>query len=316
MIKIYGGMSGYFKIEAFKCDSTGKEIVGSRRICADWFPNLILDQGLERIATNDAVQARSFVRVGTGSSTPNDSQTGLDNQIATSNSLQDSQGGVEISPDRYVWNRRRVRFGEGVAAGNLSEIGVGWTSSVSDTFSRALIVDSGGSPITITVLPDELLDVTYEFRVYIPLSDFNSTIELDGILYDVVGRAREADQLLSNFWTTEGDSSGTAANTNFQGSVYDGTIGSIDDSPSGSSAARSSTNADSYIPGSLMRTRNFTWGLNDGNFASGVRSMGCKVGWGSWQFEFSAQGSGESIPKDSEKILTLSVTISWGRATI
>ena len=44
---------GLFRFEKFKTDSEGNEIVGSRAVAADWFPNLILDQGMDFLATTN-----------------------------------------------------------------------------------------------------------------------------------------------------------------------------------------------------------------------------------------------------------------------
>lgn len=52
----------------------------------------------------------------------------------------------------------------GVAAGNLSEVGMGWGNS--NLWNRALIKDINGNPTTITILSDEYLDVVSEIRIY------------------------------------------------------------------------------------------------------------------------------------------------------
>ena len=48
---------------------------------------------------------------------------------------------------------------------------------------RALILDGGGSPTTLTILSDETLDVTYTIRVYPPTTDVTGSITLDGVSY-------------------------------------------------------------------------------------------------------------------------------------
>ena len=148
--------AGWFKIEATRPD-------GTRRVLADWFPNLILNGGLDRMGANP--DYLSWCQVGSGSTAPVAAQTALVNRIAGTSTQQNNVSGAQASAPYYGWYRRTYRFAQGVAAGNLSEVGVGWATSGS-LFSRALILDGGGSPTTITVLSDEVLDVTYELRRY------------------------------------------------------------------------------------------------------------------------------------------------------
>lgn len=169
-------LAGRFKIEATRPD-------GSKRVLADWFPNLILDAGLNRIGSGGFM---SYCMVGGSSSAPLVGQTALVTPIASSNNELTYSVGTELGPG-YCYIRRTFRFASGVAAGNLSEVGIGWTGGL--CFSRALIVDGGGTPTTITVLGDEILDVTYEFRRYWPTGDGTATLTINAVNYDVVWRA-------------------------------------------------------------------------------------------------------------------------------
>ena len=77
----------------------------------------------------------------------------------------------------YRWAKVTWRFGQGVAAGNISEVGLGWGNS--NLWNRALIKDANGNPTTITVLSDEYLDVVSEIRDYPTLSSSGSFNLLD-----------------------------------------------------------------------------------------------------------------------------------------
>lgn len=129
----------------------------------DYFNNLVLDSGLDRLSVGSAI---GYVSVGSGNSVPVVTQTTLDNRIASTNTVQGSAtfGNQTSVQPYYGWARQTYRFGAGVAAGNLSEIGIGW--STTDLFNRALIKDTNGNPTTITVLSDEYLDVIVELRTY------------------------------------------------------------------------------------------------------------------------------------------------------
>ena len=169
-------LEGRFKFQVTRPD-------GTSRVISDWSPNLILDAGLNRIGSGGFM---GFCMVGGSSSAPSNGQTALITKYADTSDILTDSVGVELTSN-YCYIRRTYRFAAGVAAGNLSEVGVGWTSTL--CFSRALIVDMGGIPTTITVLSDEILDVTYEFRMYWPLSDGTAMLTVNELPYDIVSRA-------------------------------------------------------------------------------------------------------------------------------
>lgn len=141
-----------------------------------WFNNLVLDAGLDAMGGGGTANI-SHVWVGTGNSTPTPTQTGLDNPLAGTNTVQGAdQRGVQTSNlPYYYWMRRTFRFGLGVAAGNLSEVGLG--DYLKAMFNRALIKDNAGNQTTVTVLSDEFLDVVVELRVY-PKTNFSGQFQL------------------------------------------------------------------------------------------------------------------------------------------
>ena len=129
------------------------------------FQNIVLTTGLERMAVGTWIDR---CVVGTGNSTPVASQVALDNFLAvtttTAAGVQDT-GGIQVTTAPYYWfGRRTWRFANGVATGNISEVGLGWGNS--NLWNRALVKDINGNPTTITVLADEYLDVVSEVRVY------------------------------------------------------------------------------------------------------------------------------------------------------
>lgn len=311
MIKLQTGMAGRFKLEKYKAGRDGNPIAETKEVAADWFDNLILDQGLNGLGVRSIQGSTSTIHVGSGSSAPQASDAGLDAFIAASSSSQGEVGGVQVSDEPYYHFRRVTRrFSAGSAAGNLSEVGAGWGSSASgDLFSRALIVDSQGSPTTITVLSDEVLDVTYEIRVYPDITDSTGTIELEGEIFDYTARAWDISSTSGTArWNLARDGV-YSANT---ARAYDGGIGGILTGPSGDASPPSSNTSGSYSHGSMVGSASYTWGLNSGNIG-GIRSVRLPVGWSFWQIEFSSQVDGSPIPKDDTKELTLTVSHSWAR---
>lgn len=277
---------------------TARKPNGEARVVAEWFDNLIVDDGLNRLGTGGA-----FTRcmVGSGSATPDPLDTGLGSSIGTSNSPSSSSTGYTATAPYYGWARATWRFNPGVADGNLSEIGVGWASGL---FSRALIKDALGDPTTITILPEEYLDITYEVRVYPPLDDVELTIDIGGTSHDVTIRACGVGTSAWNptYLIPIG------ANGGFAVSSHSGAIGAITGSPTGTTGPATSTTPRTYVDDSYEMTIDVFFGLDRGNIG-GIRSI--KFGQqtvGTFQAEFDPV-----IPKDATKTLSIPFTFSWAR---
>lgn len=303
MIQIKSNVKGFFKIEAVKPD-------GTRRVLADWFPNLILDQGLDRMGANsDYLNA---CQVGTGSTTPAAAQTGLTTYVAGTTSVESTTYFAASDAPYYGSITKRFRFAAGVAEGNISEVGIGWSSSGSTLFSRALILDEMSSPTTITVLADEVLDVTYELRQYAPTVDFSGTVDT----YTVTLRASNVtDASSSAGWGNQlGLASAGLLNTGQAAlAAYDGTLGVVTGAPSGTEASVSGlphtvTNA-AYSGGTYYRDITYFVDLNGLNVTGGIDCIKFGTTRGQYQASFSP-----AIDKDATKTMTLQFRIAWARA--
>lgn len=125
-----------------------------------WQKNLILDAGITRLlGTNGSVL--QYISVGSGSTAPTVGQTQLVSKIAHTGRSQSFTHGYN-GDGGYGWTKLSVQFDKGAAAGNISELGVGWDGT--NLWSRALVLDAEENPTTITVLSDEFLTVIYELR--------------------------------------------------------------------------------------------------------------------------------------------------------
>lgn len=312
MIKLQTGMVGRFKLEKYKADRDGNPIAETKEVAADWFDNLILDQGLNGLGTRSIQDSTSWIHVGSGSSEPAPGDSGLGNQISSTSNTQAQTNSNQSSEEPYYLFRRVTRrFSAGSAAGNLSEVGAGWGSGANQLFSRALILDAEGAPTSITVLSDEVLDVTYEIRVYPDITDSTGVVEIDGVVYDYIARAANINQA-SGPAGWEFNRYGTYGGGRTEAVVHSGEIGDVFSLPSGASSNASSGSVGAYQDSSFNGSASATWGLNAGN-VGGVRSIRFKVGWSVWQIEFSSQVDGSPIPKDNTKELTLTVSHSWAR---
>jgi hypothetical protein len=300
-------VSGWFKFEALKVDSNGQVIEKSRRVLADWFPNIILNQGLNRHGTQNA--NIGACQVGTGTSAPVATQTSLDAFLAGTVNINSSVDTAQPTSPYFKARTVVYRFNAGTATGTISEVGVGWDPTASASlYSRALILDGGGAPTSITILADEVLDVTYQLRLYYSELDatYNATITGVGTLTVTARPALITSPLLWN-----GGLAGITT-TASSGVAYNGTLGPITDLPSGTSSPSSNASLGSYSSGSYQLSGTVQYGLNNGNLVGGIKSItqgfGASFTWGVMQYEFSSV-----INKLSTQVLTLNFLHSWSR---
>ena len=146
-------MEGEYTLSVGKEGSTEKRVIGP-------FKNLITNQGLNSfgiIANPFTLQA---AMVGTSSVPPAVTDTNLGNRLINTLTLQGTDSTTNLGAPEYAGQVVRTwRFAAGEDTGNLTEVGVGTASSTNTNptllFSHALIVDTSGNPVTLTVLADE-----------------------------------------------------------------------------------------------------------------------------------------------------------------
>lgn len=149
-----------------------------REVRAGEGPNLILDQGLDQIASVLILFQRSssaavptyfpiirYAAVGTNSASPTASDTGLGSEVARTDTTFATETITRPSPGVYELTRF-IEFDYDEANGNLTEWGFSNSASVgSNLFNRALFTDSGGDPDTVTKTDEEKLRLTYTLEV-------------------------------------------------------------------------------------------------------------------------------------------------------
>lgn len=290
-------VKGRYKMEAIRPD-------GSKRLLADWFDNLITNQGLDNLGNGSVI---NDCLVGSGNTAPSNTDTTLVTFVAATSTITTSSSSVQPSSPYFGTTTKTFRFAAGVATGNLSEVGVGPNSSNTALFSRALILDGGGSPTTITVLSSEALDVTYQLQQYVPTADVTGSVTINAVSYAYTARAADATTAAWEF--DFGDAAGFAACTS-----YNGTIGAVTGEPSGTSAGGLGVNSQgSYTNGTKHLDSTFVFGLIDGNLSGGISAVLLVAGrsrssMGRYQIGFSP-----SLPKDSSHTMTLVFRHTWDR---
>lgn len=285
------------------------------------FKNLVLDSGIDYYMTSSA----SFISgciLGSSSVPPVATDTTITNILGTSTTYQTSGAGesnTTVLPyyTSYYWT---YRFIEGVATGNIAQVAIPYGSvnaadnTYTGLFSLALVKDSNGTPITITKLADEVLDVTYTLRIYSPSSDVTGTTTISGVNYDYIVRAANAGN-----WSLYDKSVSSA----YAATAYTGTIGTQLETPSGSDSSATTKTFATYVVGTHTRTATIFWDLNDGNLSGGIRSVYLGFGNNSYgagvyfQIQYTANPAHPdttvTIPKDATKRLTLKYQFTVGR---
>jgi len=286
-------LGGWFKFEAVRPD-------GARRLLSDWQPNLILNQGLNRMGSGSFIQG---CQVGTGSTTPAVTDAALAAFYARQSFGAQSNGAQSTEP-YYSWRRWEFTFSAFGTNQNITEVGIDWASGA-NLFSRALIKDSEGDPVALTVLGDEQLIVTYELRIYPPLADVTGTISG----YDYTLRACNVTaSSLGVGWNTAVTAVAAPAGST-QAVAYDGAMGTITGQPTGTVGAagnRSSATDAAYGSGNYYRDMAILWNLTAGNF--NILSMRFAWTLGTFQIQFSP-----AIPKTADFNLTFTPRITWAR---
>lgn len=288
-----------------------------------FFDNLITDVGMNRVGivttgAADSMGAFSvlcgrFV-VGSGSATPAFTDTALVAPVA----FASAEPGLDSQSSSYErgWYEITVRhqFGQGQAAGNLSEIGIQHTSLSGPLWSRALILDGAGNPTTITVLPSDFLTCYYTLRIMIPQDDavFNIDVDYDedGIIPTVVtARPLAANSSSStNGWglQTAATSGSRAGLQFFSGGLAMPTA----NDPLGSKVANetNSFTVVQYVTDSHQRFLTRTNGLNEHN-SQELRTARLDALMGRWQIEFNPP-----LQKNNTQTMQLTFGYSWARA--
>ena len=292
--------------------------------------NLITNWGMDRIGPGTLNS--SYIYLGTGTATP----TVGDLQLANYAARTDSHAPVITVGERdttntLFWAQRSLnkRFSPGQAVGTFTEIGFGDAGSVPPTpaptyrlMSRALIVDGSGSPVAITVLADEYLDVTYTVRMYPPLADSTQTVNISGVTYTFNSRGLNFTATVAVNSSVVNYRSGFSGQGTLVGSpvVYSGTAAGTPPALAPITATNmlnmGAQNSDGTYGASKFSgytvTVQFSFGLTAGNLPYGIRGLRTNVSSNFLDFMTQATIT-PAIPKDSTKVFSMGFSYSYAR---
>ena len=308
------GLEGWFTLRAIrKSGRVTREISfkADMERSVGPFHNLITTLGLDRFGSLQADQVYKYAHVGTGTATPAFTDTTLATWLGVVNTGDptSTSTGNSGAPDYYSYRRLVYTSAVGQLGNNtLTEVGISGQTTTGNLFSRELIRDIGGSPVSFPILSDEQLEVTYELRNYPPLTDNAATITISGVSFDTITRAISVSD--ASAWAPASWAGGNNPSLHSSPSVnvaYTGNLVSVTGSaPSGSLGGASSITTAAYSNGNFYRDNAAIW-----NAASGVGSIRTVVfKW--WMARFQVQFD-PVIVKTNIQTLTLNQRISWAR---
>ena len=277
-----------------------------------WHKNQITDIGLVQMGATSTDNWRNYCHVGSGTSTPDPTDTALDTFMGSSNSRSGGAFTRQTADPWGIFEQQVYRFNAGNATGTIREAGISWNTVTGSLFSRFLVTPA------IVKNADQVLDIYWEFRMYRQGSDIiNTNVDIpeDGIsvLYNTITRGSNYNSI--NPGTAFRQFGAYQGSWNF---AFSGPIGSITGSPSGTS---DSSYGLSY-PGSVVPItdgayRDVTWSapLTEAN-VGGIRCTRHRHDHNyDVQIQYTDVATGTRlIPKDNTNILDLSLRTTWKRA--
>lgn len=316
-------MRGRYKIQI-------RDAAGIVHTETDWFDNLITNTGLDwygsgvsDYAIGSAFWAPLFrCAVGTNNTPPTNTDTTLGAQIATQPPYSVGGGSPPVSSPTYVAGPPAYftasivyTFALGAVIGNIAEIGVGCfpvaggapTSGTKLTLFSHALIQSGGSPTTISVTGADQLIVTFELRYYINTTDTPYSVIISGITY--TGTMRSLNQNIGTGFSLGGTIDNTSSQSNTTScQVYNGSLGTVTSPPSGSSVNIGSAPIPAYTGGTYTKSYTFSANTSSGNLSGGITALVVQSSFQCWQFSLSP-----TLPKDNTKTMTLTFSYSWAR---
>lgn len=302
------------------------------------FDNLILNQGRDKLGTGSlgaSVGITQYAQIGTGTSTPVATQTQLDAYTAGVVNSSGSQTYSNSGAPNYTWTQTYVyAFAQGAVVGNMSEVGVGWTQTNGNLFSRARILDGSLNPTTITLTSIDQLTISYSLTFVPVTTGVPGTVTLEGTPYTYTAYLTNAVNSGGGPLTYLSVSSnqpwgGFAKNDLSQLALYLFPAGTTVGTPlTNTSLPPNSTGAQninasssgspstySYTAGSYACTTTMVVQPSAGNFVGGIQGfyayLWLSVGGGGTAnyriyFYFDTP-----IPKTNTKSFTIALTFSW-----
>lgn len=326
------GLKGHFQFFNKKGDLLSPLLGGelSKNLIVDAWLNYYKTLGPSiAISANPAAGANSLfneIRVGTGSATPDVTDTDLQTHLATSTNVLSKSTSItydDVTDSFTITHTVSHTFGLGNVLGNCSEVAVfnnTVSSAVKVLFSRSLIKDGEGNPTVIPLTADDELVVTYTLTGVIPRT-ITGTFTLDVTEYTFEGKMCVPFSS-PGAWLNVFNASPCllfVSSTNFRVRDTDFTFptatGRLTTSWGTTITQSNLTQITPENPANVRKSR-IRFPLNQGNFAAGLKGIAFKhyLYNGSdcetvpWVFKFSP-----AIPKDNTYLLSFEFATDFTR---
>ena len=249
------------------------------------FSNLITNAALDLIGNGTKLNTiYTTIAIGTGDTTPTVTDTALDNQVASTT----FNGGIadvdttSAAPNEYASRKRTRIFLEDEANDDLTELG--WFQG-STLCNRSLFKDVTGNPTTVFKTSNDLLRISYEYRIYAPQGTISGSIDLGASSgsTDYIIKPQNVNATLGwgSLRTELGNFSNPTAKIH-ETAVTSSRTGNNDPDPSEDA---SSYTLSSYTNGTYYRDIEYQWTYSVGNFDDGVRLITWNPWWNNLQRE-------------------------------
>ena len=239
------GMEGFYQLYQYRTDDNGNKIESTKELLAGDQFNLIVDNGFQMLGSTSGFL--NYLKLGSGTTEPKETDTELENYLMSARTTVTAGPSDLDSTPAYVSANATASFSIGAEPPEISEIGAG-KSAVGDLFSRALIKDGNGTPVTVKPFPNATLDMVYQWRIYF---DFDSdatmgTFEMDGNTYATTTHLGKINTSLATSWNLRG------LNFSYSFQAYSGAFGDPGSDPTTSMG----TLDDKYIAPTLVTEEN------------------------------------------------------------
>lgn len=305
------GLAGEVRCVVTKADGTVKTDTGFQK-------NLILNQGLDFFGGGKGIAINERCVIGSGNSSPAITQTKLDAFIAITigSDITSDYSYVDKGDNLYrMWEQKKYRF-TGLTNVNISEVGLVSTGVSSTDYyltTRALIKDSLGVPMSISVKTGETLDIYYKIHKVVDTNDKSFVINvLDGsggsIPYNAVVRPHGVGS------DTKWSVSGTALENPYnegRSVMSTSDLVAITGNPS-EVYVRDTYENTAYVAGSYKLRVNRNASLNDFNMP--IRTIVSYLNYFcQYQVRLGRVSDDASLTKSANYTLSVPIEISWGR---
>lgn len=322
-------VEGRFKV--IKLDEHGNENFNS-----GWQKNLVTNSGLDSLGLNN--NSMSYLHLSSNNVPPEITDTTVIGQERVAGGGKSSFNYAYVPDVEYFTEATYLyTFAPETVerAYNVSKVHLSSSSDVTNIFSAALIRDSEGNAVTLSIRGKETLLVYYSLRNYFPVGETTSSlvVEIDrgttenefktytvktgitakGFLnYNGTGWNNVLPYSRSDFRRYQAWNQ-TTIYADMNWGFSENIITSHDKYTHPSVYMRTTKDDEPYVPGTYTKRTTMTFTRDLANFTDGIRAFVISTTRGVFYVNITNDIDGKGIPKTSFDELEMTVSMSWGR---